>query len=81
MNSIENSDTLLTRQLVVYALVKIANILETIMRQSNCSAPTLIPKGQARGQRKNVCDKKGRRTRKKGEISDYIGRGKESDTL
>ena len=29
-----------------------------IMRRSNCSAPT--PRGQPQGQRKNVCDKKGR---------------------
>ena len=36
----------------------------------------LSPPGQHRGQRKNVCEKKGRGTRKKGEISDYIGRGK-----
>ena len=26
---------------------------------------------------KNVCDQKGRGTRKKGDFSDYIGRGKE----
>ena len=32
------------------------------MRRSNCSAP--IPPEQFRGQRKNVCDKKGRGTRK-----------------
>ena len=31
-----------------------------LMRRSNCSAP--IPPGQPRGQRKNVCDKKGRGT-------------------
>ena len=36
-----------------------------------------LPPRAAPGQRKNVCDKKGRSTRKKGEISDYIGRGKE----
>jgi len=35
------------------------------------------PPGQPRGQRKNVCDEKGRGTRKKGDFSDYIGRGKE----
>ena len=35
------------------------------------------PHGQPRGQKKNVCDKKGQGTRKKGEISDYLGRGKE----
>ena len=45
-----------------------------IMRRSNCSAP--IPHGQPWGQRKNVCDKKGRGTRKKGDFGDYIGRGK-----
>ena len=45
------------------------------MRRSNCSAP--IPPGQPRRQRKNVCNKKGRGTWKKGEISDYIGRGKD----
>ena len=48
----------------------------SLMRRPNCSAP-IPPSGQPRGQRKNVCDKKGRGTRKKGEISDYIGRGKE----
>ena len=45
-----------------------------LMRRSNCSAP--IPPGQPRGQRKYVCDKKGRGTRKKGDFGDYIGRGK-----
>ena len=53
----------------------IAFSLIRIMRQSNCSAP--IPPGQPRDQRKNACDEKGRGTRKKGEFSDYIGRGKE----
>ena len=33
--------------------------------------------GQPQDQRKNACDKKGRGTRKKGEISDHIGRGEE----
>ena len=46
-----------------------------VMRRSNFFAP--IP----RGQRKKVCDKKGRGTRKKGQISDYMGgaRNKSSD--
>ena len=47
-----------------------------LMRHTNCSAP-IPPPGKPRGQRKNACDRKGRGTRKKGEISDYIGRGKE----
>ena len=46
-----------------------------IMRLSNCSAP-IPPLGQPRGQRKYVCDQKGRGTRKKGDFGDYIGRGK-----
>ena len=33
-----------------------------VMRSSNCSAP--IPPGQPRGQKKNMCDNKGRGTRK-----------------
>ena len=50
------------------------------MRQSNCSAPIPLP-GAARGQSKNVCDKKGRGTREKADFSDYIGRGKEKIKL
>ena len=46
-----------------------------------CAGQIVLPPslpGQPRGQRKNVCDKKrGGGTRKKGEISDYVGRGKE----
>ena len=34
------------------------------------------PPGQPRGQKKHVCDKKGRGTRKKGEFGDYIVWGK-----
>ena len=43
------------------------------------SSPT--PLLQPQGQRKNVCDKKGLGTRKKGEISDYIGRSKEKNKV
>ena len=50
----------------------VTKVQKILMRRSNCSAP-----GQPRGQKKNVCDKKGRGTRKKGEFGDYIGRGKE----
>ena len=39
--------------------------------------PPFPPSGQPQGQRKNVCDKKRWGSRKKGEISDYIGQGKE----
>ena len=34
------------------------------------------PPEQPRGQRKYVCDKEGRGTRKKGDYGDYIGQGK-----
>ena len=34
------------------------------------------PPGQPRGQRKYACDKKGRGTRKIGDLGDYIRRGK-----
>ena len=44
------------------------------MRRSYCSDPP--PPGQPRGQRKNVCDKKGRGTGKKVDHSVHIGRGK-----
>ena len=36
-----------------------------------------LPPGQARGQKRNVFDKKGRGTRKEGDFSDYIGWGNE----
>ena len=49
-----------------------------VMCPSNCSAPIPPPLPvQPRDQKKNGCDEKGRGTRKKGEFSDYIGRGKE----
>ena len=48
---------------------------EVIMRRLNYSAP--IPSGQPRGQRKNVCDKKGGAM--KNEVKNGLGNGKWKD--
>ena len=53
---------------IIHIYVHVTQI--EVMCQSNCSAPISPAPGQPRGQRKNVCDEKGRGTRKKADFSD-----------
>ena len=51
----------------------------TLLLSLLCAGQIVLPPsppGQPRGQRKYLCDKKGRGTRKKGDFGDYIGLGK-----
>ena len=67
------------RQLLIHTVIHAINNLDppNILLCAGQIVLPQFPPGQPRGQRKNVCDKKGRGTLKKGEISDYIGRDKE----
>ena len=53
-----------------------ANAINVSIVNFSALLPPPPPPGQPRGQRKFLCDKKGRDTRKKGDFGDYIGRGK-----